>query len=143
MVVSMLALIARWPLKNGLPAELAETLTTLADAYREEPGTLWYSVNLPAAAPLDADRQPLNPPPAPVPAADQDEIVFLEIYRDAQALSDHIYGAAFQAFRKANVHHFVEREDKPGWVDSTVTFLDPQSSLLQPDLAEMVGLGTQ
>lgn len=132
----MLALIARWPLKNGLPDELAETLTHLADSYRSEPGTLWYSVNLPASVPLDSDRQPLQPAPSAIPSADQNEIVFFEIYRDAEALSAHIHGPVFTEFRKANLHHFVEREDNPGWVDSQVTFLDPQSSLLQPGLAQ-------
>jgi quinol monooxygenase YgiN len=135
----MLALIARWPLKNGLPDELAETLKGLAASYREEPGTLWYSVNLPAPVPLDADRQALEPSPSPVPHADQNEIVFFEIYRDAEALSVHIHGSVFTEFRKANLHHFVEREDNPGWVDSQVTFLDPQSSLLQSGLAELIG----
>ena len=134
----MLALIARWPLKNGLPDELAKTLKTLADSYRSEPGTLWYSVNLPAAAPLDADRRPLEPPPSPIPSAAQNEIVFFEIYRDAEALSAHIHGPVFTEFRKANLHHFVERENNPGWVDSQVTFLDPQSSLLQSGLGELI-----
>jgi quinol monooxygenase YgiN len=134
-MLALIALIARWPLKNGLPDELAESLKTLADGYRDEPGTLWYSVNLPSPVPLDAERRAVQPPPTPIAPADQNEIVFFEIYRDAEALSDHIHGPVFTEFRKANLHHFVESEAKPGWVDSSVTFLDPQSSLLQSSFA--------
>jgi hypothetical protein len=54
----MIALFSRWKLKDGCPPELAAALEELAARVkRGEPGTLLYSVSLPAPHP------PIGPPP--------------------------------------------------------------------------------
>ena len=132
----MIALFSRWKLKDGYPDELAAEVEALAAAVREdEPGALVFTVSVPAPHP------PIGPPPEygvvddpslvrPVPAT---ELLFFEVYRDAEAFSRHLRGAAGE-FLKRNAHFF----DTPwqGHPRPEVTYLDPQSVLVREAIAE-------
>jgi quinol monooxygenase YgiN len=131
----MIALFSRWKLKSGFPPELAAEVAALTAAVRErEPGAVVYSVNVPAPNP------PIGPPPdysvyddasllKPVPAS---ELIFFEVYRDAEAFSRHLRGEAGE-FLKRNAHFF----DTPwqGHPRPDVTYLDPQSLLVREAVA--------
>lgn len=104
----MIALFSRWKLKDGCPSELVAAIEELTAAVAsQEPGTLTYAVSLPAPHP------PIGPPPEYAVSHDPDvirpvaqtEIVFFEVYRDAEALSDHLRGAVKEFMRK-NLDHF-------------------------------------
>jgi quinol monooxygenase YgiN len=115
---------------------LAAEVDALAAAVREgEPGALVFTVSVPAPHP------PIGPPPEygvvddpslvrPVPAT---ELLFFEVYRDAEAFSRHLRGAAGE-FLKRNAHFF----DTPwqGHPRPEVTYLDPQSVLVREAIAE-------
>jgi quinol monooxygenase YgiN len=127
----MIALFSRWKLKNGYPQELAAEVEALAAAVREgEPGALVFSVSVPAPHP------PIGPPPEyavyddasllrPVPATD---LLFFEIYRDAEAFGQHLRGAAGEFLRR-NAHFF--ETPWQGHPRPEVTYLDPQSLLVR------------
>lgn len=92
----MISLYSRWQLKEGYPPEFAEAVDRLVAAVRaDEPGTLLYSVLLPAPHP------PVGPPPDYEISDDPDargsvapnELVFFEIYRDDEAFAAHLRGA--------------------------------------------------
>jgi quinol monooxygenase YgiN len=131
----MIALFSRWKLKAGYPPDLAAEVDALAAAVRErEPGALVFFVSVPAPHP------PIGPPPdyavhddpslvAPVPAT---ELVFFEVYQDAEAFRQHLRGAAGE-FLKRNAHFF----DTPwqGHPRPEVTYLDPQSVLVREAVA--------
>lgn len=129
-----IALISRWKLKNGCPDLLKQCLTTLAQTVlADEADTLAYSVHLTAAPPLDANRDPLNPQPGAFPLAEQTEVTFFEIYRDAQAFADHVNGPCFTAFRTKYIDYFLEDSHNPGWPQTITTFLDCESSFFRKD----------
>ena len=131
----MIALVSRWKLKDGCPPPFAAALETLTNAVRaKEPGTLLYSVHLPAPHP------PIGPPPEypvdhdpdltrPLPATD---LVFFEVYRDAEAYSEHLRGAVTE-FMRENRDFF----DTPwqGHPRPETTYLDPRCLLVRGDLA--------
>lgn len=128
----MITLISKWKLKNGVPPDILANLTAVASKVEQsEPGTLMYLVNLPALSPLDKNRQPQCPPPKPIPPAEQKEVVFMEIYRDAQAFSDHVNGPVFTAFRKANIQYFQEDPNSPGWPLTDTDFLGRESAFIR------------
>ena len=131
----MIGLISRWKLKNGCPPPFAAALEALTAAVRDtEPGTLVYSVHLPGPHP------PIGPPPdygvdhdpdlaQPVPAT---HVVFFEVYRDAEAYSEHLRGAVTE-FMRANRDFF----DTPwqGHPRPETTYLDPRCLLVREDVA--------
>ena len=125
----MIALISRWKLRNGCPEELERTLTELARKVTEgESGTLAYAVHLSAPSPPDAAGAPIEPPPPPIPLDQQADVVFFEVYRDAEAFHDHLTGTVFTGFLDANRHHFYADPADPSWPDSDTTFLSRQSA---------------
>ena len=132
----MIALFSRWKLKNGYPEELAAEVEALSAAVREgEPGALIFSVSVPATHP------PIGPPPDYAVCDDPSlarpaaavELLFFEVYRDAEAFSRHLRGAA-REFLERNAHFF----DTPwqGHPRPEVTYLDPQSVFVREALAE-------
>jgi quinol monooxygenase YgiN len=131
----MLALVSRWKLKNGCPPELAEAVQALVAAVREkEEGTLVYSVNLPGPHP------PIGPPPdyayvegIPSQPAEATDLVFFEVYRDANAFSEHLRGA-IAVFMKEHRHHFATPWQ--GHPRPEVTYLDPQGLVVREELVE-------
>jgi uncharacterized protein len=130
----MIALISRWKLKNGCPPELKTALAELtAEVESREPGALLFSIHLPAAHP------PIGPPPdyavgdpKLIKPADQNSLTFFEVYRDAQAFSDHLRGPAAK-FLVDNVHFF--ETPWQGHPRPEATFLDPQSVFVRAALA--------
>lgn len=131
----MIALISRWKLKDGCPAELAAAVENLAaEVRRREPGTLLYSVSLPAPHP------PIGPPPEYAVVSDLEvpknghgkELVFFEVYRDADAFSEHLRGV-FGEFLDGNRDHFLT--PWLGHPRPDTTYLDPHSLFVRSALA--------
>ena len=131
----MIALLSRWKLKKGCPPEFKAAVEKLAAAVKEqEPGTLVFCVNLPAPHP------PIGPPPEyavsddpeAIRPVEDNELVFFEVYRDAEAYSAHLRGPATQ-FRRDQIDHFVtpwQGNPRP-----EVLYLDPQSVFVRAALA--------
>lgn len=112
----MITLISRWELLEGCPVLLKSELDGLAEKVRAaEPDTLMYLVHLQAPGPLDAQSNPIEPPPAPIPLAEQNEVIFVEIYKNEVAFSRHVNGPIFQAFLKGYSHYFKQDPKRPGW----------------------------
>ncbi len=112
----MITLISCWELLDGCPTQLKDELNSLAGkVMAAEPDTLMYLVHLQAPGPLDASNDPIEPPPAPIPLADQKEVIFLEIYKDEVAFSRHVNGPVFQAFLSEYSKYFKQNPEKPGW----------------------------
>ena len=112
----MIYLISRWELLDGCPTNLKCELDCLGDKVRQvEPDTLMYLVHLQAPGPLDPYNNPLEPPPSPIPVAEQKEVIFLEIYKDEVAFSRHVNGPVFQAFLKEYGKYFKPDPDRTGW----------------------------
>lgn len=131
---AMIALFSRWKLKDGCPPELAAALEELAARVkRGEPGTLLYSVSLPAPHP------PIGPPPDYAVSYDPglptnghgNELVFFEVYRDAEAFSEHLRGP-FSEFLDGNRDHFVT--PWLGHPRPETTYLDPHSIFVRSAL---------
>jgi uncharacterized protein len=130
----MIALFSRWKLKAGCPPELSAALEHLATAVRDrEPGTLLYSVHLPAHCP------PIGPPPeyavshdpSAVGSAERNELVFFEVYRDAEAFSEHLRGSVRDFMRDYRHHFFTPWQGHPR---PEVVYLDPQSLFVRSAL---------
>jgi uncharacterized protein len=134
----MIALFSRWKLKDGCPSELAAALEQLSNAVRErEPGTLVYTVQLPAPCP------PIGPPPDYAVSDDPDaivpvernQLVFYEVYRDAAAFSEHLRGPV-RDFMRDNRHYFVTPWQ--GHPRPEVVYLEPQSVFVRAGLGAEV-----
>jgi quinol monooxygenase YgiN len=131
---TMITLISKWKLRNGMPPELAEALRDVATIVQaQEPGTLVYSVHLSAASPLCADRNPLHPPPTGVPPELQTEVIFFEVYADADAFAAHVNGPIFTSFRTANIQYFYEDPANPGWPNTDTPFLERLAAFFRPE----------
>ncbi len=128
----MISLISKWPLKDGCPDELKYQLEHLAEKVKAEEGTLMYIVNLQARAPLDSYEKALKPQPEPIPHEQQVEVVFLEVYRNAQAFSDHVRGEVFNAFRIKTLKYFQPDPMSEGWPITKTEFLTRQSDFIKP-----------
>ena len=131
----MIALFSRWTLRNGCPPEFKAALDELTEAVeRQEPGTLIFSVNVPAPHP------PIGPPPeyavagdiTSIPLSEQKEIVFFEVYRDAEAFSAHLNGP-FSEFLTHNRHFF--HTPWQGHPVPVTIYLEPQSWFVRSALA--------
>ncbi len=92
--------------------------------------TLMYMVHLPARSPLDQGRVQ---PPSSIPLPEQTEVVFVEIYKSAEAFKDHLNGVPFTEFRKQNMQYFCEDPQNPGWPDAKTEFLDRQSAFIREE----------
>jgi len=122
----MITVVSRWKLKNGVPPELATALKKAAFNYQKaEPGTDLYFVNLSASKPVGPDLQPSNP--IPIKPEDQQEVVFVEKYTDADAFAAHVNGPVFSEFRTRNLKFFQEDPNQPGWPRRETLFLEEQS----------------
>lgn len=122
----MITVVSRWKLKDGVPSELATALKDAASNYqRAEPGTDLYFVNLSAPKPLGPDLQPSHP--APIEPDDQQEVVFVEKYTDADAFAAHVNGPVFTEFRTRYLKFFQEDPYQPGWPKRETLFLEEQS----------------
>ena len=95
-----------------------------------EPDTLMYSVHLPDKSPLNKNNQSLQTPPQVNPS-DAIEVVFFEIYKNADAFSKHVNGKAFTQFRTDNLHFFDEDPDSPGWPLTITEFLARESAFIR------------
>jgi quinol monooxygenase YgiN len=132
----MIALFSRWKLKDGCPPGLTKAVEDLtASVQSSEPGTLLYSVNLPAPHP------PIGPPPDytvsydpdPGQTSSRNELVFFEIYRDAEAFSEHLRGT-FRDF--LNQHRDFFTTPWQGHPRPETTYLDPSSMFVREALAK-------
>jgi quinol monooxygenase YgiN len=130
----MIALVSRWKLRDGCPPELAAGLDALVAAVRkDEPGTLFYSVSLPAPHP------PIGPPPeyevdddpSLIKPVDPMEIVFMETYRDAHAFSEHLRGAVVQFMTKYRDFFATPWQGHPR---PEVTYLTPREIFARAEL---------
>ena len=130
----MIALESRWQLLDGCPPELDEALKAVAPTVMDaEPNTLVYSVHLEAKFPLNSDFKPADPPPPPIPLSSQKEVIFFEVYADAQAFADHINGPVFTKFRTENIQYFQEDPNSPGWPVTKNTFFERESAFFRPE----------
>lgn len=128
----MITLTSKWKLRCGATEELVETLQQLAhDVNAAEEGTWVYSVHLTAAPPLDGDHNPIVPAPDSYPLEQMTDVVYFEVYKDADAFSTHVHGEIFQTYLANNLHHFYEDPDMPGWPRADTTFLDRMSAFFQ------------
>lgn len=128
----MITLISRWELLDGCPTQLKHELDSLADKVRAvEPDTLMYLVHLRAPGPLDSSNNPVEPPPPPIPLAGQNEVIFLEIYKDEVAFSRHVNGPVFQAFLKGYSKYFKQDPERPGWPVTQNTVLSRVSGFIR------------
>lgn len=129
----MITLISRWTLRDGCSPELAAVLEDLAaQVEAAEPRTLAYSVHLAAPSPLGGDQLPLVPQPSPIDLAQQTEVVFFEVYADAQAFSDHVRGPTFQAFLAAHRSAFYADPSNPDMPHADTTFYARESAFFRP-----------
>ena len=126
--MTQIALFSRWKLKNGFPPELAASVEQLPAAVRaQEPKTLVFSVHVPAADPPPIGPSPeyevrrdLFEPSESVPT----ELVFFEVYKDAEAFRDHLRGP-FQSWLTDN-RDFLQMQ-WTGRARPETTYLDPSS----------------
>lgn len=112
---SEVLLISKWQLLDGAPGCLIDILKKLAsEVENAEPDTLMYRVHLQSTAPLEKDSLPKLPPPRPLSNESQKEVIFLEVYRDADAFSRHVLGDVFQHFLQEVRQYFKEDPDNAG-----------------------------
>jgi quinol monooxygenase YgiN len=132
----MITLFSRWKLKDGCSPELIAAVEDLKAAVQNrEPGTLLFSINLPAPHP------PVGPPPDYAVSNDPDlsrtalqtELVFIEIYRDAEAFSEHLRGS-FRDF--LNQYRDFFATPWQGHPRPETTYLNPRSMFVRTALTE-------
>ena len=92
-------LISKWKLRDGITPELIDVLQSLASKVEcAEEGTLMYRIHLQSRAPLDTYNDPIEPQPASIPDSLQQEVVFIEVYENAEAFSVHVKPLAGMLF---------------------------------------------
>ncbi len=132
----MFSVVSRWKLKNGCPPELEAALEKLRTAVEdEEPGTLVYNISFLAPNP------PIGPQPdyavcddmKVVAPGDQTELVFFEIYRDAEAFSDHLRGPAARFMAQNREFFATPWQGRPR---PETIFLDPRHTFVRSALVE-------
>lgn len=97
-------LTAKWFLKPGCQKEALQALDKLAEAVRaNEPDTLMYLVHTPFA---DGTLQSLPP-------SEPGTVVFVEMYRNADAFQAHVNGPVFTDFVKKHGDLFVAANGEP------------------------------
>ncbi len=129
----MITLISRWKLRDGCSDALWKELQAVAAKVQAaEPGTLVYSVHLAAAPPLTAENEPKRPQPEAIPHDQQTEVVFFEVYADAQAFADHVNGPTFAEFLDTNRKHFYADPADPCAPNADTTFYERASAFFRP-----------
>ena len=136
----MIVLVSRWELRDGCPPEMKAALEALTTAVKsEEPDTLMFSVSAPAQHP------PIGPPPEyavdhamshadlSIPPSEQREVVFFEVYRDAEAFGKHLRGP-FADFLTKYRHLF--QTPWQGHPRPETIYLDFQSLFVRSALVE-------
>ena len=92
--------IAHWYVQKNKRSEALAALSALADrVQRSEPDTWAYIIH------TGADQS--------LPPVGDDEIIFIEIYKDIQAFLGHIHGAAYVDFIKDHGNLFVQVPPSP------------------------------
>lgn len=91
----MFTVLARWTIRAGKEQEALAALTQLAASVQAEEGTLTYLIHVP-----DMMEESL---PTPSPQG----VLFLEVYKDRQAFSDHVNGPIFKKFLKEHMDLFL------------------------------------
>lgn len=128
-------LISRWKLKDGLNEDLLQTLRGLAAKVEaSEEGTLMYRIHLKAGFPLDSNPDARESPAPTIPLSEQKEVIFVEVYEDAEAFSRHVKGEVFNEFRASTAKYFQPDPKKGGWPVTVTTFLDLQSGFVRSAL---------
>lgn len=97
-----------------------------------------YLVNLEAASPLDAETKPKAPPPLPIPLAEQKAVIFIEMYRDAEALSQHVLGSVFQTFLKDTEEYFIPNAAMSSSTCANTPILARQSGFVREDVLSII-----
>lgn len=117
-------LTAKWFLKPDLEKDAHEALDKLAEAVRaNEPDTLMYLVRTPFTG---GDLQSLPP-------ADPGTVVFLEMYRNADAFHAHVNGPVFTDFVKKHGDLFVTANGTPFVL---VEFLSRRAGFIREEALE-------
>lgn len=127
-----ITLISKWKLKGGCPEILQRELESLAEKVMAEQNTLMYLVHLQSCNPLQSDQK-VNPEKAEITPDEQYEVVFFEMYRDAQAFSDHVTGPSFTSFRKNFIQYFYRDPANPEWPVTENTYLTRESGFIRPE----------
>ena len=135
--MSNICLISKWKLKSGVSNELLEDIEELVGEVKEsEKDTLMYRVSFKARSPLDSYSNVLNFNPGDIPPGELSEVIFLEIYKDAQAFSNHVKGKVFNDFRKKTLEHFQLDPMKEGWPLTDTEFLRFEGGFFRDALCE-------
>lgn len=135
----MISLVSTWPLKDGCPPELQSMLQALAPKVeKNEPGTLMYLVNLEAAPPLNAEKKPKLPPPAPIPLTDQKAVIFLEMYENEEAFSEHVLGRVFHTFLEDTKDYFIPNAAMTSSKRINTPILARQSGFIRPEVLKII-----
>lgn len=111
-------LVSRWKLKAGLNQELLATLQKLAGQVEAaEPDTLMYRVHLPTEFPTPPDGAP------PIPLAEQQWVIFVEVYRNPDAFATHASGDVFNTFLRTTADFFEPDPNRLGWPVTDTDFM--------------------
>ncbi len=130
-------LISRWKLKNGLDEDLLQTLCGLAAKVEaSEEGTLMYRVHLEAGSPFASKADAEDSSAQAIPLSEQKEVIFVEVYEDAEAFSRHLKGKVFNEFRNSTAHYFEPDPEKGGRPVTVTTYLDLQSGFVRAALQD-------
>ncbi|XPF95916.1 ferritin-like domain-containing protein [Colwellia sp. RE-S-Sl-9] len=129
--VQEISLISKWQLLDGCPPELYQELNNLANKVKEEAGTLMYLVHLQSEKPLNQESKPIIPEPSEIPLTQQTEVIFIEIYKDAQAFSDHVTGEIFNTFKDKYFKYFKPDPITKGWPLTKTEFLTRRSGFIK------------
>ncbi len=121
----MISLISKWQLKNGCSEDLKRALDKLVkEVYEHEADTLRYEINLSALYPLNTQNEPAQPPVAIIPLVEQQQVIFVEHYKNTNAFATHMNGPVFTKFRKEYLGHFYEDPNEAGWPATETIFLE-------------------
>ena len=127
-------LISKWQLRDGITEELIEILHSLAGEVEvAEKGTLMYRIHLQSRAALDTYDEAIEPPPSPIPNAQQHEVIFIEVYESAEAFSAHVKGKVFNQFKDRVLKFFQPDPLRENWPLTKTEFLTLQSGFIRED----------
>jgi len=128
----MYSLTSTWTIQRGKERAAIAALKRLArHVEQKEAGTLIYLVHVPDMT------QPSLPTPSNL------EVVFFEVYRDAQAFQEHVNGSIFQGFVAEHGSLFlsmapIDCGDGHSVVKpfTTVEFLERKAGFIRPEMAQ-------